>query len=546
MLPLRFPTLLVAIASYLLPFGAVASAQYRPQSADMGPDQLRRIGLEQAWQTHIAVDDARGRIEFVRAHTSFLRKTKVFQIVHATGKEIVTEKQIDPFGRVMGVEGARLEVQDRMDILKARGIEAKVEEIDIPEVTVYVQTSNGTLHAVDGETGATRWVHGLGRHDHPTLEPIANDHYAAVVNGSNVFVVNLETNELEWSHALSSAPAAGPALTDRYVCVPLIGGQLECIEIADPIATPIRISCTGHGIAPATVTPSTISWPTDRGFLYASNLASFGMKFRLATTGPIVSPSTYHAPGRLYVASIDGYVYAIDETDGDIVWRFSAGETIETSPMQIGDHVFVTTLRSGMFAIDANDGSTKWWVAGVRQLLAVTASRVYCYDSTGSLLVLDVNTGGTVSRMMMPRMELLVTNSQTDRLYLGTGRGMIRCLREIGGDWPLVHVADPQVASLVEAPPRRAAELAGSGEPSDADESPSDAETPDEADAAAPMDNAAPAADDAVGPADDFFGDDGFGAPDAPTDPPKPADDGGTDSSGSSDGFDDFFGTDGL
>ena len=85
-------------------------------------------------------------------------------------------------------------------------------------------------------------------------------------------------------------------------------------------------------------------------------LDSAFVRFKFEAHDGSVAPSTF-SHRQLYMSSTDGYTYAVHEVSGNQVWRFSTGEPILTSPMPIGDEVFIATDRAGMYCVAADTGT---------------------------------------------------------------------------------------------------------------------------------------------------------------------------------------------
>ena len=65
----------------------------------------------------------------------------------------------------------------------------------IPEISIYVMTDGGVVHAIDAQTGRTRWYTRVGNPSYPCEAPGANDHFVAVLNGSTIYTLKAENGE---------------------------------------------------------------------------------------------------------------------------------------------------------------------------------------------------------------------------------------------------------------------------------------------------------------------------------------------------------------
>jgi hypothetical protein len=158
-------------------------------------------------------------------------------------------------------------------------------------------------------------------------------------------------------------------------------------------------------------------------------------------------------PDKMFTASIDGYVYCLNERKGNVIWRFSTGESIVTSPVALDKTVYVISQRANMFAVDAATGSERWATGGIRHCIAGSDKRLYCLDDRGDLAILDAAGGSRLGTLPASASNVPIHNPQTDRVFLMTSTGLVQCLREINHPWPVVHyLVEPQQKVAKKAP----------------------------------------------------------------------------------------------
>lgn len=453
---------------------AAASSAHGQRAGSRLIDQAAaaRQGLERSWFAQVELDSSRGEIEYATLHVNSSVTFKVFEVRSGESVWRFSSHHLDRFGDPLGEEGARRKALDWTIGLRAAGESFLFEEIDVPEVTLYVQTSRALLHAIDAETGRTRWAVRVGRPDYPSAEPAASDEFVAVVNGSNLYLLDADSGRLKWEQQVIG-PGAGPAIGRSRVFVPKFNGMLEGHSIEDRSKPPSRYRAAGRMMIQPTVTSDSVSWPTDRGWLYVADADDGEIRFRVETHGEIIAPSLYGPPNRLYFTSIDGYVYCVDERKGDIFWRFSTGQPISEPAVPIASDMYVITDESKLYSVDTETGLEQWWAPNLKQFLAASENRVYCLDKIGQLVILDTETGGRIGSMNVGTLDFFFINSLTDRIYLGTRSGSLQCLRESDAEFPLVHHQrapldqEPEPAGIPEEP-------AAPADPTELDENPFD------------------------------------------------------------------------
>ena len=372
------------------------------------------------------------------------------------------------------------------------GARGRVLHMVLAGGTLFVQSDNAVLHALGAETGQTLWAQRVGSAVHPTMPAAANADYVAVVNGSTLYLLNRFNGNLLWKKQVEHVPGAGPALSDRYVYVPMVNGLVAAYRLKpaeDPVAelrkeqkveltdeqeksaeterqsglrisqeTSVALVCTSYGqvLVPPLVTSQgdlteNVTWTTSRGYLFVAQLDSEGGRFaanyRLETNGEITSEPAYlpananvvGSSGVIFGASEDGFVYAVRETDGQLLWRFSTGEPIVEQTVVIGLRVLVPTQTGAMYCLDAKTGRELWSAPEIRRFLAASKDRIYVATKIGRVMVLNANTGARLDTLELTRLPVQMTNTQNDRLYVASPTGLVQCLHEIGQTQPVFH-----------------------------------------------------------------------------------------------------------
>jgi outer membrane protein assembly factor BamB len=84
-----------------------------------------------------------------------------------------------------------------------------------------------------------------------------------------------------------------------------------------------------------------------------------GVKWTFKTGGPVVG-SPVVADGVVYIASLDTQLYALDAATGQQKWKFKSRLPIASTPAITGDTVFLVTSTGVLAALNRADGTPKW------------------------------------------------------------------------------------------------------------------------------------------------------------------------------------------
>ena len=78
---------------------------------------------------------------------------------------------------------------------------------------------------------------------------------------------------------------------------------------------------------------------------------------------------------------------------------------------------------------------------------------MYGFDTTGQLVVLDIESGARLDSLYTGPLPVRLSNDQTDRIYFASETGLIQCLHELELSEPLLHnqMTPPQRPARQEA-----------------------------------------------------------------------------------------------
>ncbi len=94
------------------------------------------------------------------------------------------------------------------------------------------------------------------------------------------------------------------------------------------------------------------------------------------TEGPIFARPAV-TPDRVFVASSDRSLYAIDAKSGRRKWRERFDHELLTAPTATGDAVYQYVPLQGLVVLDAEDGSTRWKAGGGANFLTQIGDTAY-------------------------------------------------------------------------------------------------------------------------------------------------------------------------
>ncbi len=298
-------------------------------------------------------------------------------------------------------------------------------------------SSSGAVHSFNAETGETLWVTQVGPLNQSSVGPTANEGHVALLSGATLHVLDRSTGKILWSRGVGGAPAAAPALSKDYVYVTFLNGRVEAYPLDGRIDDPWYSQSIGRIYHSATASGQVVTWPTQRGFLYVGRANDPHVLYRIETASPATAPPTEADPF-LYVVSADGHLYCFNELTGREKWRYSMGFTAHSRAAAVGDRIYVASTEPMLHALNGTTGELLWTVPEIEQFVAQGLKNVYGLDKHGKLVFVDGETGKYVGTLPGDRYQA-VFNEQSDRVILVNDRGLVQCLHEIDAVEPTYY-----------------------------------------------------------------------------------------------------------
>jgi outer membrane protein assembly factor BamB len=296
---------------------------------------------------------------------------------------------------------------------------------------VYVVSTDGTVHAVDLDTGRQQWSASIGAETHGALEVVDGLVIVGGENGAHAFAVS--DGRPAWTAAKAGTVRGAPAIVGHTAVFDSDEGMATALDTrtgavlwSQPLGAPDDTSVAAldglaiFGLQDGTVVALAVADGTERwraesgdgarigtpaiadGRVYVASLDDNGpgthhimaldlktgtLLWRFASPGdrPAYTPAI--ADGRAITEGEDGNVTALDAATGAVLWQTKAPGLVEVVPA-IADGVVYGASNGGFaFAFDAATGTERWRlpIKGVPYGVAVTTGLVLVGTSVGTL-----------------------------------------------------------------------------------------------------------------------------------------------------------------
>src|SRR5690606_8106121 len=90
-----------------------------------------------------------------------------------------------------------------------------------------------------------------------------------------------------------------------------------------------------------------------------TNITNPKIKWKFKTGGSIRGTSIL-VDNKLYFGSADGYLYALNKADGNLLWKFQTLGAISGTPAFSENTVYIASRDNYLYAIESVSGKLKW------------------------------------------------------------------------------------------------------------------------------------------------------------------------------------------
>ncbi|MFZ5469693.1 MAG: PQQ-binding-like beta-propeller repeat protein [Myxococcota bacterium] len=268
----------------------------------------------------------------------------------------------------------------------------------IHEGIAYLPGADGTLYAIDVRTGGLKWRYDAGE-ELATTPVVTSGKVLVASQADTLYAVDAKTGQWSWQYRRDTPGG----FTVRGAAAPKIDMGVAYIGFSD-----------GYVVALAVA---------DGAEKWERALGRPGGQFIDVDTTPVLDDS-----GRLYVASYDAGIFALDSQTGQVEW--TAAKQGVTSLLPAGDVLF-TAGNSQVGAVLAENGRPLWAydLAGRFAQEPLFARGMLIVPVNEALLFLDPTTGQPQTAFDPGPGVSATPTREAPRLYVLSNLGTVYAMR---------------------------------------------------------------------------------------------------------------------
>ena len=272
--------------------------------------------------------------------------------------------------------------------------------------------------------------------------PVVDDNTVYVGSLDSVFyAIDMQKGQLNWSFKTKGEIRSTACLTSNFLYFISSDGNVYClnkqgkVEWAFSEGAEKKYDFADYHQSSPILQGNVLYFGLGNGFVYAINSTDGTLKWK-TKTGGVVHGTPAIDKDKLYIGSFDGHVYALNITDGCVVWSFKTvghryfpkGE-VQGSPAIATNAIIIGARDYNVYALDKEKGYAHWNKAFTKGwVLSNTYIDSTLYMAGADERILTSIDGKTLKENWKRNMAFLMFSKPAfskTMLYIGTTMGKL-------------------------------------------------------------------------------------------------------------------------
>jgi serine/threonine protein kinase len=207
----------------------------------------------------------------------------------------------------------------------------------------------------------------IGWSSAPVIDKTEKTFFVASADGS-IYAIELQTGKLKWRHTVGAPLLASPTLIGDKLFIADSAGKMQAIN-AESHETIWQREINSPVVSTPAFFKDILFVPTEGGRMVALDIGSGNTRWEFKAESGIVSSPHRHAELILF-GTRSGAFHAISVETGRSIWKFNAAEAIVASPAASVDSVYFGTQSGTFFALEADTGGLIWEYSTERAIIS--------------------------------------------------------------------------------------------------------------------------------------------------------------------------------
>ena len=305
---------------------------------------------------------------------------------------------------------------------------------------VYVGALNGTLYAIDAQTGKQKWTYQV--EGHIKASPSIYNGVVYFGDGDGIFhAVDINTQEAKWQFTTEGEIISSANVVDDRVLFGSYDGFLYCLNRENgELVWKLETEGYVHG-TPGVWTQIASDAGRAENFAIVTGCDSYlrviniddGTQTQQVDLGAYVGASPAISQNRVYCGTYGTEILGVALDTGEIAWRYRHPKRrfpFFASAALTADSVIIGGRDKMVHALSQATGEPLWTYTAksrIESSAVIVGTRAFVGTTRGLFIALDITTGESVWEFATGSSIVASPSVSNGRIYIGTEDGILYC-----------------------------------------------------------------------------------------------------------------------
>ena len=305
---------------------------------------------------------------------------------------------------------------------------------------VYVGALNGTLYAIDAQTGKQKWTYQV--EGHIKASPAIHNGVVYFGDGDGIFhAVDINTQEAKWQFTTEGEIISSANVVGDRVLFGSYDGFLYCLNRGNgELVWKLETEGYVHGTPGVWTQIASDSGPAENfaivtgcdSYLRVINIDD-GTQTQQVDLGAYVGASPAISQNRVYCGTYGTEILGVTLDTGEITWRYRHPKRrfpFFASAALTADSVIIGGRDKMVHALSQATGEPLWTYTAksrIESSAVIVGTRAFVGTTRGVFIALDITTGESVWEFATGSPIVASPSVSNGRIYIGTEDGILYC-----------------------------------------------------------------------------------------------------------------------
>ena len=306
--------------------------------------------------------------------------------------------------------------------------------------TVYVGVLDGSLYALDAQTGEKRWTYQANAAI--KASPSVDNDVIYFGDGEGIFhAVDINSREMKWQFRTEGEIISSANLVEDRVLFGSYDGFLYCLNRENgELIWKFETEGYVHG-TPGIWTQSAKESGDAQNFAIVAGCDSYlrvlnvkdGTQAQQVNLGAYVGASAAISGNHIYCGTYGSEILGVNLETGEIAWRYRHPKRrfpFFASAALTEDKVIIGGRDKMVHALSSETGESLWAYTAksrIESSAVIVGNRAFLGTTRGMIIALDVSTGESVWEFATGSSIVASPSVANGRLYIGSEDGILYC-----------------------------------------------------------------------------------------------------------------------